>query len=75
MKSPSPEPQEEPPAPQTTSEPLPVAEEAADLGTGGRFLTEVNGTFQMDNSFQDEKEEEEEIELPEEESPIKSKAS
>ena len=55
-------------AQQTTSEP-PV-EEAADLGTGGRFLTEVNGTFQMD--FQDEKEEEED-ELPEDESPIKSK--
>ncbi|CAG5095021.1 Oidioi.mRNA.OKI2018_I69.XSR.g13993.t1.cds [Oikopleura dioica] len=69
VKSPSPEPQVEPQtAPQTTSEP-PV-EEAADLGTGGRFLTEVNGTFQMD--FQDEKEEEED-ELPEDESPIKSK--
>ena len=54
---------------EAASEPVTSAEEPEEIGTGGRFLTEVNGTFQMD--FQDEKVEEDE--LSEEESPIKSK--
>lgn len=62
------EPEVEAPA-KTASQPVTPSEEPEEIGTGGRFLTEVNGTFQMDFQVENVGEDE----LSEEESPIKSK--